>query len=256
MRSVLRTFLVLLAALTLPHPVATTERARDLGPGYTHARLILWAWEMPERLDFIDPRRVAVAYLDQTVYAGKRVRTRPRVQPMQVAPGTEVVAVVRIEMSPDVETSPAARDEIVADLLRSASRPGVSALQVDFDALKSQQAFYGEVLRQTRRAMPAGMPLSVTALASWCAYDRWMAGLPIDEAVPMLFRMGKEQNLFRRRQSVLIEREPLCSSSRGVSVDEPWPSDLAGKRLYVFNPRPWTERSVARVVEQVEQSKK
>ena len=119
---------------------------------------------MPERLDFIDPRRVAVAYLDQTIYVSDEVRTRPRVQPMQVSPGTEVVAVVRIEMPAAAETSPAAQAEIVAALLRSARRPGVSALQVDFDAVKSQQRFYSQILKQTRRVMPPSMPLSLTAL--------------------------------------------------------------------------------------------
>ena len=211
---------------------------------------------MPERLDFIDPRQVAVAYLDQTIYVSDEVRTRPRVQPMQVAPGTEVVAVVRIEMAAAAETSQAVAAEIVAALLRSARRPGVTALQVDFDALKSQQRFYSQILKQTRREMPPGMPLSVTALGSWCAYDRWLAGLPIDEAVPMLFRMGKEQNLFRPDRGAPLVREPLCSGSLGLSVDEPWPRELAGRRLYVFSPRPWTRQSVARVVEEVEQSKK
>jgi len=175
------------------------------------------------------------------------------VQPMQVSPGTEVVAVVRIEMPAGAETSQTAAAEIVAALLRSARRPGVSALQVDFDAVKSQKRFYGQILKQTRREMPPGMPLSVTALASWCAYDRWLAGLPIDEAVPMLFRMGKEQNLFRPERGGPLVREPLCSGSLGLSVDEPWPSELAARRLYVFSPRPWTQQSVARVVEQVEQ---
>ena len=252
MKSVLRTLLVFFAVLGLPHPIASTERSTDL----THARLILWAWEMPERLDFIDPGQIAVAYLDQTIYVGKSVHTRPRVQPMQVSPGTEVVAVVRMEVPSAAETSQAAASEIVAALLRSARRPGVAALQVDFDAVKSQQPFYSQILRQTRREMPAGMPLSVTALASWCAYDRWLAGLPIDEAVPMLFRMGKEQNLFRPDLSAPLVREPLCSGSLGLSVDEPWPHELAVRRLYVFNPRPWTRQSVTRVAEEVEQSKK
>ena len=110
MKSVLRTLLlVLFAAWGLP-PIANTERASHA----TQSHLILWAWEMPERLDFIDPRQIAVAYLDQTIYVGKSVRARPRVQPMQVSPGTEVVSVVRIEMAAGAETSPAAAAEIVA----------------------------------------------------------------------------------------------------------------------------------------------
>ncbi len=39
----------------------------------------------------------------------------------------------------------------------------------------------------------------MTALASWCAGDDWLRDLPVDEAVPMLFRMGVEKNLFQRR---------------------------------------------------------
>jgi hypothetical protein len=244
----LRTALVVLVALSLPGRIVTKEGTHELA----HPRVILWAWEVPERLDFIDPTQVAVAYLDQTIYVGKEVRTRPRLQPMQVTPGTEVIAVVRIEMPTDAEASPAASSEIVAALLHSALRPGVAALQVDFDAVKSQRHFYTEILGQTRRRMLPGMPLSVTALASWCAYDRWLPGLPIDEAVPMFFRMGMEQNLSRPNQGVSRVREPLCAGSRGISVDEPWPRDLNAKRLYVFNQRPWTRESVARVLQQLE----
>lgn len=252
MKSVLRTSLLLLAALGLLNNSTAKTESRDLfahGPG-----LVLWAWEMPERLDFINPRQVAVAYLDQTIYLGKSVHARPRLQPLRVPPGTEVMAVVRIEMPEAAQASPETRAATIAALLRSARRPGVTALQVDFDAVKSQQPFYGEILRQLRREMPPAMPLSVTALASWCAYDRWLTPLPIDEAVPMLFRMGKEQSLFRAGQSGPLVRDPVCLGSLGVSVDEPWPHNLRGKRLYVFNPRPWTEQSVARVIEQLEQS--
>jgi hypothetical protein len=205
---------------------------------------------MPEHLEFIDPREVAVAYLDQTLFVGRRVVARPRRQPMEVSAAAQVMAVVRIEMPADTLPTPDNEAAVVEGLLRSARRPGVSALQVDFDALESQRGFYSRVLRRLRPEMPPGMPLSITALASWCAYDRWLTRLPVDEAVPMLFRMGKEQSLFRSGESDSgpLIREPLCSASLGVSTDEPWPTDLAGKRLYVFHPRPWTKESLARVI--------
>ena len=257
MKSVLRTSLVSAFALfLLGRPAARTESANMLS-GFS--RLTLWAWEMPEHLDFIDPQQVAVAYLDQTVYVrrggGKDndedVYARPRFQPMIVPPRTQVIAVVRIEMPMTTSLTPATKTKVVAALLRSARRPGVAALQVDFDAVKSQQTFYAEVLRDLRQQMPPRMPLSITALASWCAYDRWLAGLPVAEAVPMLFRMGKEQSLFRSPDKGPLVREPLCAASLGVSVDEDWPRDLGGKRLYVFNPHPWTRESLARVMEQI-----
>ena len=250
MKSALRTLLLLLLApplLSNPPARTTNEEVLSRLP-----RLTLWAWEVPERLDFIDPEQIAVAYLDQTVYVDRNVRVRPRLQPMQVPTRTRVIAVVRIEMPATAHASPEIQKQLVSAVLRSARRPGISALQVDFDAVQSQRAFYGDVLKQLRREMPSRMPLSVTALASWCAYDRWLTGTPVDEAVPMLFRMGKEQNLLRSREEGPLVREPLCAGSLGVSADEPWPKKLGNKRLYVFDPRPWTPESLARVLEQIE----
>jgi hypothetical protein len=249
MKSASRTLLLLFLAPALLANPPEPARARETLSGLP--RLTLWAWEMPERLDFVDPQQTAVAYLDQTVYVSREVRSRPRLQPMQVPPATRVIAVVRMEMREGTPISPELQADVVSAILRSARRPGISALQLDFDAVRSQRAFYADVIRQVRREMPPGMPLSVTALASWCAYDRWLAGLPIDEAVPMLFRMGKEQSLFRSPQRRPLIREPLCAKSLGVSDDEPWPDELGGKRLYVFDPRPWTRESLARVLEQI-----
>jgi hypothetical protein len=81
--------------------------------------------------------------------------------------------------------------------------------------------------------------------------DDWLASLPVDEAVPMLFRMGAGQ---RDAESFLQRRgitAPLCSESVGVSTDEPrW--DLArGKRVYVFNPRAWSAKGVTEVENEV-----
>ena len=47
-----------------------------------------------------------------------------------------------------------------------------------------------QLLAEVRRRVPVSMPLSITALTSWCESDGWIAGLPVVEAVPMLFRMG------------------------------------------------------------------
>jgi hypothetical protein len=55
----------------------------------------------------------------------------------------------------------------------------------------------------------------------------------------MMFRMEPD----RRRASPSFDdfqvREPLCRTSTGVSTDEPWPSNLAGKRIYVFPDHGW-----------------
>jgi len=57
---------------------------------------------------------------------------------------------------------------------------GGKLVQIDFDARRSQRRFYVRLLRDLRRRMPPSLPLSITALASWCAYDDWLSGLPIE----------------------------------------------------------------------------
>ena len=59
---------------------------------------MLWAWERPEDLRAVDPRTAGVAFLARTLYlSGDAVAVRPRLQPLRVAPGAPLVAVVRIE---------------------------------------------------------------------------------------------------------------------------------------------------------------
>lgn len=94
--------------------------------------------------------------------------------------------------------------------------------------------------------MPAAMPLSITVLVSWCAigHGGWLSTLPIDEAVPMFFRLDGSA---RRGddKSVYPLREPLCRGSIGISTDESWPPLRPGARVYVFAPRPWTPLELA-----------
>ena len=250
MKTLLRVFLLL-----LPVVLNTSADQADRPASFSRfPRLIVWAWQRPELLEFLNPQQVGVAYLDQTLYVLDDVRSEPRMQPLRVSPGTRVIAVVRIEMPVGHSSeSEGNRAKIVAALLRSAHRDGVSALQVDFDAAKSQRAFYRDVLVRLRQQMPPRMPLSITALASWCAYDNWIAGLPVDEAVPMLFRMGRERGLFDRRGAAAVIREPLCASSLGLSTDEPWPAEIKGKRLYVFHTRSWNNAIWTNTLKRVNQ---
>jgi hypothetical protein len=250
MKSVSRIFFLLLPVLF----VTPADQAASQGSFSRFPRLTLWAWQRPELLEFLDPRQVGVAYLDQTLYVREDVRAEPRVQPLRVPVGTRVIAVVRIEMPPGHSSeSEETKARVVEALLRSVRRGGVSALQVDFDAVQSQRTFYRDVLVELRQKMPPWMPLSITALASWCAYDDWIAGLPVDEAVPMLFRMGRERGLFDRRGPARVLREPLCSGSLGLATDEPWPAETKGKRLYIFHTRSWTNAAFTSALKRVNQ---
>jgi hypothetical protein len=130
----------------------------------------------------------------------------------------------------------------VADMLATAANQGgLAAFQVDFDATRSQRHFYRAVLWNLRRQMPADLPLSITALASWCSYDDWIGDLPIDEAVPMYFRMEPDRHRSLVNASWLRVLEPKCMGSAGVSTREAWPEGLAGKRIYVFPDRGWRQ---------------
>ncbi len=151
---------------------------------------ILWAWERPEKLDFIDPTRVGVAFLAKTVYLrGENVASRPRLQALHVPDGTKLIAVARLESD--------------------------------------------------RHDQPRFTTSQLEATAAEVA-DSWLSDLPIDEAVPMLFRLGAEKRRFTSRlRSGEKLRAYACQDSAGVSTDEP--VKLASvQRLYVFNPTSWS----------------
>lgn len=197
--------------------------------------VIIWAWERPEKLDFIDTDRVGVAFLAKTLrLEGDRVIAKPRLQPLQLAPNTKLIAVVRIET--DHPTLSATQLEKTANEITSLS--GGPVVQIDFDATVSERDFYRALLREVKPRVPS---LSITALASWCAGDNWLDGLPIDEAVPMLFRMGRDRGL-RRFDS------QICRNSAGVSTDELIAAP-AVDRLYIFNPDPWSRDSLNAALE-------
>lgn len=229
-------------------------------------RVVLWAWEEPEDLRAVDVARVGVAYLAETVWVGERVRVTPRHQPMRLAEGTRLMAVVRVEAERGFRDTPEERMALVRELGLVAARPGLRAMQVDFDAVASQHEFYAGVLRGLAREIPPGMPLSVTALVSWCGEGGWLRGLPVAEAVPMFFRMGGpgahgagiatplgggrvsagngvDAGMAGAERGL---RAP-CVGSLGVSVDERWPPVPAGVRVYLFSPRPWTADELGKV---------
>ena len=214
-------------------------------------RTVLWAWEEPEDLRSA-PGSVGVAYLAETLIleqSGHALPATPtlsivsRHQPLAVAKGTAVMAVVRIIAEPDFKDSAELRSQTVHALAEAARQPGLRALQIDFDATRSQRPFYAAVLTALRPQMPSGMPLSITALLSWCAAapgsGGWMAGLPIDEAVPMFFRLGGSSHPGDNKNGYPI-RDPHCRGSIGISTDESWPELDPHQRIYLFAPRPWT----------------
>jgi hypothetical protein len=214
-------------------------------------RRIVWAWERPEDLEFLDAGEFGVAFLAQTlILKGDDVIYKPRRQPLKVGPETRLMAVTRIE-SQKTTGSPTALSEtqkavVVKLVLKTLELTNVSGVQIDFDVATSEREFYSGILHELRMRLPERMPLSMTALASFCVGDRWMENLPVDEAVPMIFRMGADD---RTIKSFLARgndfHEPLCRQSYGTAVDEPVETKFdASRRQYVFNVRAWTEEDV------------
>jgi hypothetical protein len=246
--------------------------------------VIFWAWERPEDLRFLNPGQEGVAFLAKTIYLpSSRVPppvispagfiVRPRFQPLRIAPGTTLIAVARIETLPisaPVSMTPAisseTRERIASEIAALQNIPSVSAIQIDFDATSSQHAFYSTLLQIVRRKLAPAIPLSITALASWCLGDRWLDQLPpdtIDEAVPMLFRMGPDSaNVARFLRAGEQFPVAACRDTLGLSTDEPVSHDLLTrrfartpavrrqKRIYIFAPHAWTASAANSILQE------
>ena len=244
---------VALAGWLLPSAVSTRPAPEPSSTLKEFPSVVLWAWERPERLDFVEPREAGVAFLARTLRLhGEEVSVRRRAQPLKVAQGAKLMAVVRIESdrSRPPRLTPEQRGAAVAAVAEVFDTPGLSALQIDFDATQSERGFYREFLFDLRRRAPARLALSMTALASWCADDNWLEGLPVDEAVPMLFRMGADERQVRARvEAGEPFRASLCRTSLGVSTDEPLPKNLPRiRRVYVFHPRAWSAEAAREAI--------
>ncbi len=218
---------------SIPH--ARARSRMDSLPAHT-----LWTWERREDLSAIDPATTAVASLDRTlILIGPSIHTALQRNALRLPADARLrrITDVRIETHTPELTEATATAMADAVLLSLKGAHGTAALQIDFDAHQSERAWYRAVLGHVRSGMPAEMPLSITALASWCSHDRWMAGLPVDEAVPMYFRM--EPGVRGADDSAMAVREPLCANAVGLSVRELWPANVRGKRVYLFADDGW-----------------
>jgi hypothetical protein len=143
-------------------------------------------------------------------------------------------------------------DRIADQIVRITQNPGVSAVQIDFDARSTERPFYSALLQHLRERLPNTLPISITALASWCIGDTWISPLPIDQAVPMLFRMGPGGADVRRYLSTGRDfRLDVCRDSAGIATDESLPALPSGRQVFIFSPKPWTSSTAARILEQL-----
>ena len=202
-------------------------------------RTVLWAWERPEDLRFVNPHSTAVAFLTRTVVLShSTLASRPRLQPLRFAKDTLLIPVIRLESDGSALPPVSLVDRAIREVL--ATVPNASAFQIDFDARRSERAWYTALLT----GLPKLPPLTITALASWCEDDGWIRSLPIAAAVPMLFRMGPNPQPPRNLNFPIA----LCRENLGLAADE-LPAQIPLKpRLWLFTTRPWTSDSVSAIV--------
>lgn len=213
--------------------------------------VVLWAWQRPENLSFVNPQQVGVSRLVETILLkGEAVIVVPNLNGLRIPAGTKVMACARIESDPASSATllPSQAREAAKQLASLAQSPDAKAVQIDFDATDSQRDFYRLLLTELRRRLPRPFPISITALGSWCIGDDWISRLPVDEAVPMLFRMGPDRaSILTRLEDGDDLPEPLCRQSAGISTDEAAPRLPVGRRLYIFNPNAWTKATFDRI---------
>ena len=222
--------------------------------------IVLWAWERPEDLRALNSKQIGVAFLAQTLtLKSDEVIFKPRHQPLEVSPDTRMIAVTRIESQKQTgeraALSDAQRQKLVDLIMKTTTLGSVSAIQIDFDAASSEREFYRALLRDLRAKLPDNVPLSMTALASFCMGDRWLNDLPVDEAVPMIFRMGADDRTIKTMLAGGDDfREPMCQRSYGIALDEPLQMKFEkSRRVYVFNSRPWNEKDFAPLQQRIQQ---
>lgn len=236
-------------------------------------RKILWAWERPEDLRFLDPKEFGVAFLAQTITLEQdRVNSRQRRQPLEIADGTYLIAVTRIETVKEYGKRPTFSDEmisqIVAQIVQTKTLKNVRSIQIDFDAVASERSAYrrlmvklaeelgarnkgqGASAASTTSPSPSSLvprvSLTMTSLASWCTGDAWFNDFPVDEAVPMVFEMGADSDKIKTYlRNGNDWQEPLCRASYGISMEEgKFEGMKDGRRMYFFKRSPWRASDV------------
>ncbi len=210
------------------------------------AQPVLWAWERPEALgDLPDAYGVAVVVGFIRIHAGTmtaRGRRFPLVLRAGHAPPTAVVH-IEIDQNAPLGWTETLQHQVAGAALALAE--GYREVQIDMEVRESQRDALLGVLREVRAGLRAGTTLSMTALASWCETESWLDRAPVDEIVPMLFRLGSAGSRLRDKLAAGGDfGERRCRAAVGISLDAPV-TVPPGRRVYVFNPRSWTAAAVA-----------
>ena len=200
-----------------------------------------WTWDRDDDLRFLSPD-VGVAAVQLSIeLEGRETRVRANHGVLVTQSAAFVLPVVHVDAferwRPALDA--AQEDALVRAIVDVAAHSRVGAVQVDFEALPSQRAFYRRVLARVRSQLPTTV-ISITALASWCLADRWTSDLPVDDVVAMAFRLGHDARVTRRAIDGLARWPADDCASTGIATDEAALRLPAHRTLFLFSPRPWT----------------
>jgi hypothetical protein len=230
-------------------PAAPAEITASLGHG------VAWIWPNSNGPQVV--RSDAAPYLEAAVLVeslilhARDVEHGGRMQPLVLPAGVGLVPVVHVEAGADApaDITPAQRDAVAAAVRRHAgtAAAGAGMLQLDFEAPARQRDAYRALVANVREALPAGVRLSVTALVHWCTQGDWLDRLPVDEVVPMLYRLGPRADDWRRRfvQNDAGLAHRCRGPALGFATNDPPPSALLARaaRPYWFDEAAWSNPS-------------
>ena len=214
---------------------------------------ILWAWERPEDLRFAGADTTIAVLAGSITLSGDAVLAAPRRQPALLRPDQKRIAVIHVEIDrhKPLAWTAAQRQEAVAAALAYAADLPAQSVQLDFEVRESERQVLLDLVGDLRAGLGADKRLSMTALASWCDTEHWIEAAPVDEIVPMLFRMGPGGEGLKRRLAAGGDfREKRCRRAIGIATDTPPAGLPPGRRLYVFNPHRWNAADFATLIDE------
>ena len=215
-------------------------------------RIVVWAWERNENLTFLDSDIVVAYYAGSVIIEHGRMTIAKRVQPLKLSANTDVIPVVRIDnFDTPKDLTQERMKQVEKFVLTLCSQDYVVGCQIDFDAKSSERPWYSSLITLVRSKLPDNIPLSITALVSWCDTYSWLNDTKIDFTVPMFYRLGPdEQTIMGGYTGKTFMGSPKCSSAIGVTTDEPIPKRkyIGNRDIYIFNPNSWTEQELKRIL--------
>jgi hypothetical protein len=253
--------IALLASAVLAYAVHARLRAGTRGPASpaevatSLAQGVAWIW--PDSNGPLRARSGAAPYheaavlVESLVLRADGVERGGRTQPLILPAGVRLIPVVHVEAAADApaDLTPAQRDAVLAAVRRQAgtAAAGAGLLQLDFEAPFRQRQAYRELVASVRSELLVGVRLSVTALAHWCTQGDWLDRLPVDEVVPMLYRLGPHDDTWRRR---FVQGDPSLARrcrgpALGFATNDPPPAALLARatRPYWFDEAAWSNPS-------------